>query len=196
TPDRSLRNLESDFSKRGLGAVTFPAGITLGGYRRVLAVICASPDELDRNGGVKRYFEQNMVEGVRIIPGQKGTASTEETVLEGDPEALLAAQNAGLAEGGGGPSVGLDLLLEAVGMGGGGGGGGGGMGGAGEGGGAGGGYGPGVGPGGMGAAGSGPGGGGASGYGPGGADGVGGGAAGFGGGAYGGGGVGSAGSGG
>src|SRR5436305_940091 len=124
TPDRSLKNLESDFSKRGLGAVTFPAGITLGGYRRVLAVICASPEELERNGGVKRYFEQNMVEGVRIIPGQKGTASTEETVLEGDPEALLRAQNANLADGGGGQSIGLDLLLEAVGMAGGGGGGG------------------------------------------------------------------------
>src|SRR5205085_716704 len=96
TPDRSLKNLESDFSKRGLGAVTFPAGITLGGYRRVLSVICASPEELDRNGGVKRYFEQNFVEGVRIIPGQKGTASTEETVLEGDPEALVAAQELAL----------------------------------------------------------------------------------------------------
>jgi len=129
TPDRSLRILESEFSKRGLGAVTFPAGITLGGYRRVLSVICANPEEISRQGGVKRLFEKNEVEGVRIIPGQKGTSSTEETVLEGDPESLLAAQNAAVMEGAG-PSFGLDLLLEAVGMGSGGegGSGGGGMG--------------------------------------------------------------------
>ena len=124
TPDKSLRILENEFSKRGLGAVTFPAGLTMGGYRRLLSIICASPDEIQQHGGIKRYFEQNQVEGVRVIPGQKGTSSMEETVLEGDPESLMAAQNAAALEGQGG-AFGLDLLLEAVGMGGGGAGGGG-----------------------------------------------------------------------
>src|SRR5438270_5998044 len=73
TPDRSLRLLESEFSKRGLGAVTFPAGLTLGGYRRGLSVICSSPEQIDTNRGHKRYFEQNQVEGVRVMSGQKGT---------------------------------------------------------------------------------------------------------------------------
>src|SRR5256714_291375 len=123
TPDKSLRIVESEFSKRGLGAVTFPAGLTMGGYRRLLSIICATPDEIQRHGGIKRYFEQNQVEGVRVIPGQKGTSSMEETVLEGDPESLIAAQNAAALEGQGG-AFGLDLLLEAVGIGGGGGGGG------------------------------------------------------------------------
>src|SRR5438105_7502166 len=121
TPDKSLRILENEFSKRGLGAVTFPAGLTMGGYRRLLSIICASPDEIQQHGGIKRYFEQNQVEGVRVIPGQKGTSSMEETVLEGDPESLMAAQNAAALEGQGG-AFGLDLLLEAVGIGGGGGG--------------------------------------------------------------------------
>src|SRR5205814_2211554 len=124
TPDKSLRILENEFSKRGLGAVTFPAGLTMGGYRRLLSVICAYPEEIQRNGGIKRYFEQNQVEGVRVIPGQKGTSSMEATVLEGDPESLMAAQNAAALEGQVG-AFGLDLLLEAVGMGGGGGAGGG-----------------------------------------------------------------------
>src|SRR5213082_2495682 len=122
TPDKSLRILENEFSKRGLGAVTFPAGLTMGGYRRLLSIICATPDEIQQHGGIKRYFEQNQVEGVRVIPGQKGTSSMEETVLEGDPESLIAAQNAAALEGQGG-AFGLDLLLEAVGIGGGGGGG-------------------------------------------------------------------------
>src|SRR5437016_8095861 len=61
TPDKSLRILENEFSKRGLGAVTFPAGLTMGGYRRLLSIICASPDEIQQHGGIKRYFEQNQV---------------------------------------------------------------------------------------------------------------------------------------
>src|SRR5919109_2757710 len=59
TPDKTLRILENEFSKRGLAAVTFPAGLTLGGYRRLLAIICASPDEIMQHGGIKRFFEQN-----------------------------------------------------------------------------------------------------------------------------------------
>src|SRR5947207_3261597 len=103
TPDKSLRILENEFSKRGLGAVTFPAGLTMGGYRRLLSIICAYPEEIQRNGGIKRYFEQNQVEGVRVIPGQKGTSSMEEEERAsgrapgeaawalGSPEAALVA---------------------------------------------------------------------------------------------------------
>jgi HEAT repeats len=127
TPDRSLRNLESDFSKRGLAAVVFPAGITMGAYRNVLSIICAHPEEIEKHGGVKRFFEEMPIEGVRVIPGQKGTSTMEEAVLEGDPESLLTNQGGGGADAG--PGVGLDLLLEAVGLGGGGGPGGGGPGG-------------------------------------------------------------------
>lgn len=116
TPDRTLRNLESEFSKRGIGAVAFPAGITLGGFRRLLGVICDTPENIEENGGIRRYYERNRVEGVRIIPGVKGASSMEETVLEGDPESLLAAQRLAMESQ---PTLGLDLLIEAVGMGGG-----------------------------------------------------------------------------
>lgn len=129
TPDRSLRTLESDFSKRGLAAVVFPAGITMGAYRNVLSIICAHPEEIEKHGGVKRFFEEMPIEGVRVIQGQKGTSTMEEAVLEGDPESLLTNQSGGGADAG--PGVGLDLLLEAVGLGGGGGPGGGGSGGTG-----------------------------------------------------------------
>jgi|SRR5579859_1238147 len=116
TPDRTLRNLESEFSKRGIGAVAFPAGITLGGFRRFLGVICDTPENIEANGGIRRYYERNKVEGVRLIAGVKGASSTEETILEGDPESLLAAQRLAMESQ---PTLGLDLLMEAVGMGGG-----------------------------------------------------------------------------
>ncbi len=116
TPDRTLRNLESEFSKRGIGAVAFPAGITLGGFRRFLGVICDTPENIEANGGIRRYYERNKVEGVRLIAGVKGASSMEETVLEGDPESLLAAQRLAMESQ---PTLGLDLLMEAVGMGGG-----------------------------------------------------------------------------
>ena len=88
TPDRTLRNLESEFSKRGIGAVTFPAGITLGGFRRFLGTICDTPENIEANGGIRRYYERNKIEGVRIIAGVKGASSMEETVLEGDPDLM------------------------------------------------------------------------------------------------------------
>lgn len=113
-PDRTLKVLEAEFSKRGLGAVTFPAGIALGAYRRVLAVICASPNKIEQEGGIKKYFDDNKVEGVRVIPGVKGSSSLEETTLEGDPESLMAMQGIGIGDTK--PGFGLDLLLEAVGM--------------------------------------------------------------------------------
>jgi hypothetical protein len=116
TPDRTLRNLESEFSKRGIGAVAFPAGITLGGFRRFLGVICDTPENIEANGGIRRYYERNKVEGVRLIAGVKGASSMEETVLEGDPESLLAAQRLAMESQ---PTLGLDMLMEAVGMGGG-----------------------------------------------------------------------------
>jgi hypothetical protein len=115
-PDRTLKVLEAEFSKRGIGAVTFPAGIALGAYRRVLGVICSSPDKIEQGGGIKKYFEDNKVEGVRVMPGVKGSSSMEETTLEGDPESLMAMQGIGLGDGGSKPGFGLDLLLEAVGM--------------------------------------------------------------------------------
>src|SRR5262249_21548244 len=113
TPDRTLRNLESEFSKRGIGAVTFPAGITLGGFRSFLSTICDTPESIEANGGIRRYYERNKIEGVRIIAGVKGASSMEETVLEGDPESLLAAQRMAMESQ---PTMGLDLLMEAVGL--------------------------------------------------------------------------------
>src|SRR5260370_25537513 len=112
-PDRRLRNLESEFSMGGIGAVAFPAGITLGGFRRFLSVICDTPENIEANGGIRRYYERNKVEGVRVIAGVKGASSMEETVLEDDPESLLAAQRLAMESQ---PTLGLDLLMEAVGM--------------------------------------------------------------------------------
>ncbi|HLY99310.1 MAG TPA: HEAT repeat domain-containing protein, partial [Candidatus Angelobacter sp.] len=85
------------------------------GFRRFLGVICDTPENIEANGGIRRYYERNKVEGVRLIAGVKGASSMEETVLEGDPESLLAAQRLAMESQ---PTLGLDMLMEAVGMGG------------------------------------------------------------------------------
>ena len=65
TPDRTLRNLESEFSKRGIGAVAFPAGITLGGFRRFLSVICDTPENIEANGALDRADLRNERRSIR-----------------------------------------------------------------------------------------------------------------------------------
>ena len=42
TSDPALKTLENEFLKRGVGAVTFEAGITMTAYRRVIAVMAIS----------------------------------------------------------------------------------------------------------------------------------------------------------
>src|SRR6267142_266832 len=118
TPDKSLATLEADFSRRGLGAVVFSAGITLGRYRNALAVITASAETIEAGGGMRKWFSTRAVEGVRVIAARKGTTASEEGEFKGDVESQFASQEMG----GGGPPAGtnlpftLQLLLEAAGV--------------------------------------------------------------------------------
>jgi HEAT repeat protein len=118
TPDKTLASLEAEFSKRGLGAVTFSSGMTLGRYRNALAVITASPETIEKAGGMRRWFSLNPVEGVRVIAARKGTTSSEEAEFAGDVESQFATQELG---GGGSPGTTqlpftLQLLLESAGL--------------------------------------------------------------------------------
>ncbi len=115
TPDKTLNILEADFSKRGLGAVVFSSGITLGRYRNALAVITASPETIEKNGGIRRWFLLNPVEGVRLVAARKGTTASEEAEFQGDVEAQFSSQELGNPTA---PTVpfSLQLLLESAGV--------------------------------------------------------------------------------
>ena len=62
TTEPTLKTLENEFLKRGIGAVTFEAGITVATYRRVISVLAVSAKSLEEQGGLHVYLQQNPVE--------------------------------------------------------------------------------------------------------------------------------------
>src|SRR5207245_8648754 len=64
TTDGGLSQLENEFLKRGIAAVTFEAGITLARYKRAIAVLVTPAKLIDRQGGARPFLEQNPLENV------------------------------------------------------------------------------------------------------------------------------------
>src|SRR6185369_10297736 len=91
TSEPALKTLENEFLKRGIGAVTFEAGITVAAYRRVITVMAVSPKALEEQGGLHSYLLHNPVEFARIIPAAKNQQrnDTGDTVLDTDSESYL-----------------------------------------------------------------------------------------------------------
>jgi hypothetical protein len=158
TTEPTLKTLENEFLKRGVGAVTFEAGITVASYRRVISVLAVSAKALEEQGGLHVYLQKNPVEFARIIPAAKNQKGTEagDTILETDSESYLMSRALSDLRTPGMEKV--DWFLQGSGIGSGGGGGVGGSGGSGSGG-------DGTGAGGEGGGGFGPGGGGGTGFG-------------------------------
>jgi hypothetical protein len=94
TSEPALKTLETEFLKRGIGAVTFEAGITMAVYRRVIAVLAVSPKALEEKGGLHAYLVQNPVDFSRIIPAAKNQQRNEtgDTILETDSESYLMSK--------------------------------------------------------------------------------------------------------
>lgn len=93
TREESLRGLENELLKRGIGAVTFEAGITFAAYKNALAAIAASPKLIEESGGLLPFLMQRPLEFVRIFPAVKNETRNEDgdTVLEmGSEEYLIS----------------------------------------------------------------------------------------------------------
>lgn len=106
TAEDSLKPLENEFLKRGIGAVTFEAGITLAAYKNAIAAISANPKAIEENGGLLPFLEQRQLEFVRVFPATKSETRNEngDTVLDmGSEEFLISkalnSMNAGLPRG-------------------------------------------------------------------------------------------------
>ena len=113
TDDGSLSQLEGEFFRRGIGAITFSAGITLNEFKHGLAVISIRPKAIEEKGGLKTYVQQNPIAGMRILPAV--IPEGEDTVLQMSPESYLMAQGI-LGPPTGGSGTGLEALLRSVGM--------------------------------------------------------------------------------
>ena len=94
TSDTSLRQLETEFLKRGIAAVTFEPGLTLARYKKVISIISAPGKTIDEAGGLFAFLDQNEVEGVRILPAAKNQKKDEhgDTIIETDSEAYILSK--------------------------------------------------------------------------------------------------------
>ena len=135
TSDPALKNLENEFLKRGIGAITFEPGITMTGYRKVVSVLAVSVKTLEATS-LHQHVMHNPIEFARIIPAGKNQQRQEsgDTILDTDSESYLMSRALSDLRAPGMDR--FDLLLQNAGvMGGGAGGGGTGFGGPGGGGG-------------------------------------------------------------
>lgn len=94
TAEDSLKPLENEFLKRGIGAVTFDAGITLAAFTRAISAMAANPKIIDEFGGLLPFLDQQQLEFVRIFPASKNEVRNEEgdTVLEMGSEEFLISK--------------------------------------------------------------------------------------------------------
>jgi len=94
TADTSLRQLETEFLKRGIAAVTFEPGLTLGRYKKIVSVLSVHTKVIEDVGGILSFLDQNEVEGARILPAAKNQKKDEhgDTIIETDSEAYILSK--------------------------------------------------------------------------------------------------------
>lgn len=94
TTDKTLLPLESEFLKRGIGAITFDAGITVAAYKRAILVLSIQPKDIEAHGGISTYLLQNPLEFVRVFPASKTQQRNDsgDTILDMDSESFLMAK--------------------------------------------------------------------------------------------------------
>jgi HEAT repeat protein len=93
TTEPALKTLENEFLKRGIGAVTFGAGITMTGYRKLISVLAVPVKTLEATS-LHQHLVQNPVEFARVIPAGKNQQRSEkgDTILETDSESYLMSK--------------------------------------------------------------------------------------------------------
>ncbi|MGH9556700.1 MAG: hypothetical protein ACRD2Y_12850, partial [Terriglobales bacterium] len=120
TTERSLHQLEGEFLKRGIGAITFQAGMTLAAFKRGMSAITRSPKQIEEAGGLAAYLEKNPPEFLRVFPAGKSQVRDEsgDTVLDMDSESyLLAKVMEEIRPSGTSAFQAFDAILESEGLG-------------------------------------------------------------------------------
>jgi hypothetical protein len=116
TTETSLRQLETEFLKRGITAVTFEPGLTLGRYRKVIGVLAAPAKTIDAAGGILVFLDQNELEGARILPAARNQKKDEhgDTIIETDSEAYIMSKQMTDDQGPRDLMDSIDALLESA----------------------------------------------------------------------------------
>jgi HEAT repeat protein len=115
TTDLSLRHLETEFLKRGITAVTFEPGLTLGRYRKVVNLLSASSKAIEEAGGTLNFLDINEIEGARILPASKNQKKDEQgdTIIDSDSEAYILSKQMAQEQGPRDFLDSIDALLES-----------------------------------------------------------------------------------
>ncbi len=116
TSDTTLRHLETEFLKRGIAAVTFEPGLTLGRYKKVITLLAAPTKVIDEGGGILVFLEQNELEGARILPAAKNQKKDEhgDTIIETDSESYILSKQMTEDQGPRDLLDSIDALLESA----------------------------------------------------------------------------------
>ncbi len=116
TTDTSLRHIETEFLKRGIAAVTFEPGLTLGRYKRVINLLAAPSKVIDDAGGILVFLDQNELEGARILPAARNQKKDEhgDTIIETDSEAYILSKQMTEEQGPRDLLDSIDALLESA----------------------------------------------------------------------------------
>jgi len=115
TTDLSLRHLETEFLKRGITAVTFEPGLTLGRYRKVISLLAAPPKVIEDAGGTLNFLDKNEIEGARILPASKNQKKDKQgdTIIDTDSEAYILSKQMASEQGSRDFLDSIDSLLES-----------------------------------------------------------------------------------
>jgi hypothetical protein len=94
TNESSLSQLETEFLKRGIAAVTFEPGLTLSRYRRVINLLSAPVKTIDEAGGILVFLDENEIEGARILPAARNQRKDEhgDTIIDTDSESYILSK--------------------------------------------------------------------------------------------------------
>jgi HEAT repeat protein len=115
TTDVSLRHLETEFLKRGITAVTFEPGLTLGRYRKVITLLAAPSKVIEDAGGTLNFLDKNEIEGARILPASKNQKKDEQgdTIIDSDSETYILSKQMASEQGSRDFLDSIDSLLES-----------------------------------------------------------------------------------
>src|SRR5437667_261216 len=112
----TLRTLQAVFLKRGIAAVTFEPGLTLGRYKKVVSLLSAPSKTIDEIGGLLSFLDQNEVEGARVLPAAKNQKKDEhgDTIIETDSESYILSKQMAEEQTGRDFLDSIDALLESA----------------------------------------------------------------------------------
>ncbi|MBV9183412.1 MAG: hypothetical protein JO356_19085, partial [Acidobacteria bacterium] len=97
TTDPALRQIETEFLKRGVAGITFEPGLTVARYKKVIQVLSAPTATVEAAGGFLAFLDRSDIEGVRILPAARNQKKNEhgDTILETDSESYLLSKQMG-----------------------------------------------------------------------------------------------------